>query len=100
MRLRALRQKYDFEPFQIQCVAVGDVLVRRYRQRAFSNERHPGHIDNLSFDEFAPQFPKEHYIREEKVDIGGTYMALDTTDIGAIDSQYVLRSIRAIAEQL
>jgi len=99
MRFRALRQKYDFEPFQIQCVAYSAVLVQRYRQRAFSIERHPGHTDNVSYDEFVPQFSKEHYITHGKFDIGGAYVALDTTDVAAIDPQHVLRSLRAIADQ-
>jgi predicted kinase len=96
-RFRALRQKCDFEPFQIQCVADSAVLVQRYRQRAFSSERHPGHTDNVSYSEFVPQFSKQHYIIEGKFDIGGTYLALDTTDIAAIDLQSVLRAIRANA---
>jgi hypothetical protein len=54
----------------------------------------------VSYDEFVPRFAKEYYITQGKFDIGGTYMALDTTDVGAIDGQHVLRSIRAIADQL
>jgi predicted kinase len=100
LRLQALRQKCDFEPFQIQCVADSAVLVQRYRQRAFSSERHPGHTDNVSYDEFVPQFSKEYYITQGKFEIRGTYVALDTTDVAAIDAQAVLRSLRAIADQL
>jgi predicted kinase len=99
VRFRALRQKYNFEPFQIQCVADNAVLVARYRLRAFSIERHPGHTDHVSFGEFAPQFSKEYYITHGKFDIGGSYVALDTTDISAIDAECVLRSLRAIVDR-
>jgi hypothetical protein len=53
----------------------------------------------VSFDEFVPQFSKEHYITQGRFDIGGTYMALDTTDVAAIDSLAMLQSLRAIADK-
>lgn len=42
-----LKEKCDFEPFQIQCHTEGEVLLQRFTQRIGAEERHPGHPDPI-----------------------------------------------------
>jgi predicted kinase len=78
----ALKEKYEFIPFQIQCHTEGQVLLERFRRRAESSERHPGHLDRSNE-------PNLQAIllggRHEPLDIGGSVFEIDTTDFDAID---------------
>jgi predicted kinase len=95
-----LRQKYAFEPFQIQCVADPDALMRRCNQRVRSGQRHPGHADELDYPESVPDLPKEQQIVQGKIDIGGAYVVLDTTDLEAVDHRELLQAIKTWAGRL
>jgi predicted kinase len=81
-RFLSLKQACPFEPFQIQCIAEGQVLLRRFRERAERGERHPGHVDDLALDELRPILLKG---RLDPLDIGGTLYEVDTTRFEAID---------------
>src|ERR671934_1418953 len=45
-RFLALKEKYAFEPFQVVCRTDADVLMERFKSRAASGRRHPGHLDH------------------------------------------------------
>src|SRR5579864_2403948 len=64
-----LKQRYDFEPLQIQCHCDGPVLFERFKKRAQSGERHPGHVEYLNYEEFKPILLEGRY---ESMNIGGT----------------------------
>jgi hypothetical protein len=98
-RFQALRQKYAFEPFQIECVADAAVLMQRFNERIRSGHRHPGHVDQLIEAESMSDVLKEHQIAHGRLDIGGAYVALDTTKLEGIDWQGLLQAIKAVAEQ-
>jgi predicted kinase len=99
-RFQELRQKYIFEPFQIHCVADPDVLVRRCNERVLSGRRHPGHVDQLIETTIIADISKEDIIANGRLDIGGTYVALDTSDLEAIDWQALLDMIKAVKARL
>jgi hypothetical protein len=82
VRFLDLQERYEFNPVQILCVSDGDVLFERFKRRAESGERHPGHCDRSNYDEF-----REMLLcgRLEPLDIGGSLVEIDTTDFGAID---------------
>ena len=93
-RLLDLQGRYGFRLVQIQCVTQGDVLYARFKQRADSGERHPGHCDHATFEELRPQLLLG---RMEPLDIGGVPIEIDTTDFGALDLDATLdRVARAI----
>jgi hypothetical protein len=71
--------------------------MERYRQRAESGERHPGHVDHTTFDELAPALLKGMY---EPLGIGGAVLHLDTTDFARIDYTALLEDIRAALPEL
>jgi predicted kinase len=87
----ALRRKFLFEPFQIQRQADGPVLVERFKERAESGARHPGHVDHLTYDEMRQVLLNGKY---DKLDIGGTVVEIDTTGFQRIDYTGLVRAIR------
>jgi len=89
----ALQQKYGFESFQIQCYTEGAVLLARAMARAVSGQRHAGHDDGaMSQGELRPILLRG---RLDKLEIGGHYYELDTTDFASIDYSALFAAIRA-----
>lgn len=87
-----LKSKYNFQPFQIQCQTQGDVLVARFKQRTLSGERHPGHVDHISFADVEPDLGRGYY---DPLDIGGSLFILDTTDLTRLDYTDLSAAIRS-----
>jgi predicted kinase len=86
-----LQQKYRFRPFQIHCFADGETLLRRFKTRAESAERHPGHVEQDNYAEF------EHHLLHdvmEPIDIAGTLYPLDTNDFATIDYKKLYAAIQ------
>lgn len=81
-RFLDLSQSYRFTPFQILCEADGPTLYARYRERALSDARHPGHVETHNIDEHRDLLLCGHI---DPLDIGGELHSLDTTDFAAID---------------
>jgi len=95
-RFLELKEKYGFTPFQIGCRAAGQVLTERFLQRAGTMERHPGHVDDLAYEELAPSLLDGRY---EPVAIGGSVLQVDTTDFSQVDYSYILAALQRAAEQ-
>lgn len=95
-RFLQLRERYAFEPVQIQCVADGQVLFERFKWRAEGGERHPGHCDHLNYAEFRATLLQG---RLESLDIGGRTIEIDTTDFGTIDCAAVYAEISQAFEE-
>ena len=87
----ALKAKYDFEPLQICCMADGEVLFQRFKKRAESGDRHPGHVEILNLEAFKPVLLRG---RDEVMDIGGTVVEVDTTDFERVDYEGLVEGIR------
>ncbi|MGI9058123.1 MAG: AAA family ATPase [Ktedonobacteraceae bacterium] len=88
----ALKKKYDFEPLQILCHADGHILWERFKQRAESGERHPGHVETLNYAEFEPYLLHSQH---DFMNIGGTRLEVDTTDFEGVDYQKLFKAIDA-----
>jgi hypothetical protein len=89
--LLALKAKVDFEPFQVQCIAAGDILFQRFKARGESGEHHPGHVDHLNYAEFqATLILNRHYALE----IGGSVIEVDTTDFQQIEYDRLITTVR------
>jgi predicted kinase len=91
-RLRALCARYTALPFQIQCVAEGEVLWRRWQVRTESAERHPGHVERASYDEFRPGLLRG---RLDPLSLDGPLVEVDTTDFAALDYDALITAVRA-----
>ncbi len=90
---RALREACLFQPLQILCVAAGEVLVERFRQRWESGERHPGHVDDQSFAEICKTLLPG---RLAPIDLDGPLIEVDTTHVDQIDYEGLFEEIRRL----
>ena len=89
-RFLDLRDRYEFDLVQIECICDGSVLFERFKRRTESGKRHPGHSDHSNYDEFRDMLLRG---RSEPLDIGGRRVEIDTTDFEAIDYQTLFTEI-------
>lgn len=89
-RFFKLKERYEFNSVQILCVTDGDVLFERFKRRAESGARHPGHNDHLNYAEF-----RETLLcgRWQPLDIGDRLVEIDTTDLNTVDYAAVFAEI-------
>ena len=85
------QKTYNFDAVQIICNTDSDVLFKRFEKRAQSGERHEGHKDSESLDEFRATLAKE--AGEQRIDIQSTVIEVDTTDLGAVDYGGILTQV-------
>lgn len=71
-----LEKKYNFKIVEILCKTEGKTLFERFKTRAESGLRHPGHVDNLSYEEQEKRLIKG---RTEPINLGEV-LEVDTTD--------------------
>jgi len=91
-KFAALQKTYGFAAFQVRCVPDGDVLFARFKARAESGKRHPGHVDDLNYDEFEEMLRRG---RDDALAIEGETYEIDMTDFDAIDYDGLNTAIRA-----
>lgn len=91
-KFATLQKTYSFAALQVRCLADGDVLFARFKARAESGERHPGHVDDLNYDEFEEMLRRG---RDDALAIEGEIYELDMTDFDAIDYEGLITAIRA-----
>ena len=46
-----LKSKYQFSLLQIHCYTSVEIALQRFKDRAISSERHPGHVDSSIYEE-------------------------------------------------
>jgi hypothetical protein len=85
-----LRDHYGFRLVQIYCVADGAVLLERFRSRAETNERHPGHVETANMAEFESILLRG---RLDPLPLGGPIIEVDTTDIAKVDAGAITREV-------
>jgi len=93
LRFEDLAAKYEFTPLQIYCKSDRAVLFERFKKRATSPERHPGHVDHLNFGEFKDTLSKSD---DQALTISGQTISVDTTDFAAINYTLIADAIRSL----
>lgn len=93
----ALRGKHPFQLIQIFCHAEREVLIERFKQRAASPERHPGHIDHLTQGEILESLARNEYA---SLPITGQLLPVDTTDFTQFDYPALHSAVEAAMRQL
>jgi predicted kinase len=91
-RFLEMKARYGVETLQIQCITDGEVLFNRFKERAESGERHPGHVDATTYDEMRDILLKG---RLDPLEIGGPLIEVDTTHFAAIDYAGLLSEVQA-----
>ena len=91
-----LQNQYNLNIFQIHCIADPAVLFDRFKNRAESGERHPGHVDRLNYDEFQKTLEEGGY---EIINIDSNIFEIDTTDFEKIEYQKLFEEIKSILVQ-
>ena len=87
---KKLKSKYFFFPIQIYCYADLDALSQRYKERAETRERHPGHFDNLLLQSFLED-PSRYDLGP--LDIEGAMFSINTTNHSSKDYDQLIDSI-------
>ncbi len=76
-----LIDQYQPNVTQIICSADGETLFERFKKRAESGSRHPGHVDLENLDEWT-KLRTEQYV---PLSIEGNTIELDTTNFDLVD---------------
>jgi predicted kinase len=95
--IQQLAQRTGVRTLEVYCHTDPDVLVERFRARAHSQERHPGHVDHLLLEEFEEQFRRPGY---DLLDLDGSSYVIDTTDLANLDYEEVLTAVRATLNKI
>jgi predicted kinase len=91
-RIQELKTRYGAETLQIQCLTEGEVLFSRFKERAESGDRHPGHVDTHTYHELADILLKG---RHDPLEIGGPCIEVDTTDFATIQYNQLLSQVQS-----
>ncbi len=85
--LRALADTHCVRTAQLWLSCESLVLMERFERRAGSEERHPGHMELAFMDEFRLTLSGPG---DAPLALPGPILALDTTDLSAMDYEVVL----------
>lgn len=83
-------KKFNYFPIQIMCQADGQILLKRFKTRSESGQRHPGHCDTTNYDEFKDLLLKGKF---KPMKIGGEVVIFDSTNLDKLDYQSVFNKI-------
>ena len=90
-KLGGLIEKHEYSCVQLLCKAEGGMLVERFRERAESGERHPGHVDATTYDEMEPQLRRGSI---EPLQLAGPLLEIDTSDFDVLNWEGILQTVR------
>lgn len=95
-RFAKLLDKYPAKVIHIHCKAEPEEIIRRYRNRIETGERHPGHVDDTRIEGVTEGLAEGIW---EPVDIGGELLTLDTTEFGKVNYNAIYEVIgKEVAE--
>jgi predicted kinase len=87
--------KYHYRPIQVMCQCDGKILFDRFKKRAESGLRHPGHCDTTNYNEFKDLLLKG---KSEPMDIGGEIVVFDSTDLNNLNYENVFDKIQQLTK--
>jgi len=90
-RFQALKEQYQAESIQIVCDSDRDTLFQRFKSRAESGKRHPGHGDQAVLAELYLNLSDTSL---PILDIGGGVIEVDSTDFAKVDYQGLLEKVK------
>ena len=96
-RFLVLNRAYRFSPLQVVCTSDATVLTERYRARAAGGNRHPGHLDQMLWQEFDAEARKDAHCA---MALGGPVVHLDTSNLASVDYTALGHAIASELERL
>ncbi len=90
---KAFQDKYHYKAIQIMCQCQGDVLFKRFQDRAESGLRHPGHCDTTNYEELKPILLKG---KADPLEIDGEILTFDTTDLNTLNYDGLLQKLATL----
>jgi predicted kinase len=95
-RFAALQRQYGCRTVQVLCEADAVTLYERFKQRAASGERHPGHVDQVLLEDFQRVCGEGRW---EPLEIAGTALRVDMRDLEAIDYPGIVEAVLAAGQE-
>ncbi|USN53230.1 MAG: ATP-binding protein [Candidatus Nomurabacteria bacterium] len=92
LKMQELQKRYGARIIQIICTADGKVLLQRFKDRAESGQRHPGHVDQTNYDEFSVELLNAQV---DQLQVEGSVIEIDTTKPEEIDYSSLFASVRS-----
>jgi predicted kinase len=89
-KLLELKKKYNFYLLEIVCYTERQILLERFKNRTESEERHPGHVERLNYQEFENTLSQNFDLKLEASD---RILTIDTTDFHQIDDRELFAAI-------
>jgi predicted kinase len=92
-RFQGLKKQYNAESIQIVCNSDPHTLFQRFKSRADSGVRHPGHGDFDVLEELSA------YLADDSLhvlDIGGAVIEVDTTDFSKVNYPEILEKVKLL----
>jgi predicted kinase len=92
-RFQALKEQYHAQSIQIVCDSDRETLFQRFKARAHSGSRHPGHGDQDVLEEFNANLADNS---SQILEIGGSVIEVDTTDFAKVNYQEILKQVKSL----
>lgn len=92
-RFQTLKEQYHAESIQVICDSDRETLFQRFRARADSGGRHPGHGDQDVLEELHANLEDNF---SQILEIGGSVIKIDTTDFTKVNYQDILKQVRSL----
>ena len=90
-KLEKLKDKYQCYLLQIHCHVAIPLALSRFKNRATSGERHPGHVDHLNYDEMEFNFKQGGY---EILGVCDRTLKVDTTNFEQINYEAIFEVVQ------
>ena len=89
-KLLNLKNKYQFTLIQIHCYTSVKIALERFKDRATSGKRHPGHVDYSIYEEMEANWQKGGY---KILNVCDRTIEIDTTNFNLIDYDKIYQEI-------
>jgi len=95
-RFQELKAEYQADSIQIVCNSDRETLFKRFKARAETGNRHPGHGDSDALNQLYEYLGDD---KSQTLDIQGEVIEVDTTDFEKIDYQAILNQVKSFLEK-
>lgn len=92
MKFKQWKDEFNCDITQLLCHAHRSILYDRFMIRAINGERHPGHADVDSLEEWKSYFADPKNV-PEPLDVDSRVKRIDTTDFSSINNKDILHFI-------